>query len=96
MRQIDEGKTAVKLANPKSLEYQVLINCLYQVVRTSLLPGVLKTLHSNRKNPLPLKVFEVSDVVLKDDKAERRANNHRRVCAVYSNKTSGFEVVFCC
>jgi phenylalanyl-tRNA synthetase beta chain len=73
----------VKLANPKTVEYQV--------VRTSLLPGLLKTVSSNRKHPLPLRIFEVSDVCFKDDTQERRARNQRNVCAVYSNKTSGFE-----
>lgn len=37
------------------------------MARTSLLPGLLKTLAANRKMPLPLKLFEISDVVLKDE-----------------------------
>ncbi len=37
-----------------------------QVARTSLLPGLLKTIAANRKMPLPMKIFEVSDVVLLD------------------------------
>ena len=43
-------------------------NKLFQVARTSLLPGILKTIASNRKMPLPLKLFEISDVILRDDK----------------------------
>ena len=39
---------------------------LSQVARTSLVPGLLKTVAANRKMPLPLRLFEVSDVVLKD------------------------------
>ena len=38
----------------------------FQIARTSLLPGILKTIASNLKMPLPLKLFEVSDIVLKD------------------------------
>ncbi|XP_039443345.1 phenylalanine--tRNA ligase beta subunit [Culex pipiens pallens] len=76
---------AVHIANPKTLEFQV--------VRTTLIPGLLKTLAANRKMPLPLKLFEVSDVVLADSKAEVGAKNERRVCAVNCNKTAGFEVV---
>lgn len=76
---------AVHIANPKTLEFQV--------VRTTLIPGLLKTLAANRKMPLPLKLFEVSDVVLADAKAEVGAKNERRVCAVNCNKTAGFEVV---
>jgi phenylalanyl-tRNA synthetase beta chain len=49
---------AVHIANPKTLDFQV--------VRTTLLPGLLKTIHANKNLPLPLKVFEVSDVVFRD------------------------------
>lgn len=80
-----EKISAVHIANPKTLEFQV--------VRTTLIPGLLKTLAANRKMPLPLKLFEVSDVVLADAKAEVGAKNERRVCAVNCNKTAGFEVV---
>lgn len=38
----------------------------FQVVRTTLLPGILHTLANNRNLPLPLKLFEVQDVVYKD------------------------------
>ncbi|KAK2074341.1 hypothetical protein P8C59_008555 [Phyllachora maydis] len=81
----DDGKTAVKLANPKSAEYQV--------VRTSLLPGLLKTIRENKSIPLPLKIFETSDVVVKDDSLERRARNIRHWSAAFYGKSSGFEEV---
>ncbi|XP_045471046.1 phenylalanine--tRNA ligase beta subunit [Harmonia axyridis] len=77
--------TAVHISNPKTLEFQVC--------RTTLLPGILKTIAANKKMPLPLKIFEVSDVVLKDEKAEVGAKNERRLCAVNCNKNAGFEVV---
>jgi len=76
---------AVSLANPKTKEYQV--------VRTSLLPGVLKTLKENKKHSLPIKIFEVGDTAIKDDSMERRSRNIRKVCATYSNKTSGLEQI---
>ncbi|GBC07595.1 hypothetical protein RclHR1_07550015 [Rhizophagus clarus] len=81
----DDNSTAVKLENPKTLEYQV--------VRSSLLPGILKTVRENKKHALPIKVFEVSDVVLKDDSLERKAKNERHVCAIYCAKSSGFEFI---
>ncbi|KAK9762698.1 phenylalanine--tRNA ligase subunit beta [Basidiobolus ranarum] len=81
----DDGKTAVKLANPKTVEYQV--------VRNALLTGILKTVCSNKKQPLPIKIFEVSDVVFKDDTQERRARNERHACALYCNKTDSFETI---
>ena len=46
------------IANPKTLEFQV--------ARTTLIPGLLKTVAGNKKMPLPLKLFEISDIVLKD------------------------------
>ncbi|KAM9853054.1 phenylalanine--tRNA ligase beta subunit [Aulostomus maculatus] len=76
---------AVHIANPKTAEFQV--------ARTTLLPGLLKTIAANRKMPLPLKLFEISDVVLKDETKDVGARNSRRFCAVYYNKSPGFEVI---
>ncbi|KAJ7068401.1 hypothetical protein C8F01DRAFT_1336035 [Mycena amicta] len=81
----DDGKTAIKIANPKTLEFQI--------VRTTLLPGLLKTIRENRSHALPIKVFETSDVAVKDLKRERQARNIRHAGAVWCNKTAGFEVV---
>jgi phenylalanyl-tRNA synthetase beta chain len=81
----DDGQTAVKLANPKTAEYQV--------VRTSLLPGLLKTIRENKKHSVPIKVFEVSDVAFKDPGLERKSRNERHFAAAWYGKTSGFEVV---
>lgn len=53
----------------------------------------MKTVSSNKKLPLPLKLFEISDVVLLDQKAEVGARNERRLAAVNCNKSAGFEVV---
>ncbi|MED6261708.1 hypothetical protein ATANTOWER_008760, partial [Ataeniobius toweri] len=63
------------------------------VARTTLLPGLLKTIAANRKMPLPLQLFEISDVVLKDESKDVGARNCRRFCAIYYNKTPGFEVI---
>nr|SVE75035.1 EOG090X03QT [Daphnia dolichocephala] len=76
---------AVHVANPKTLEFQV--------ARSTLLPGLLKTIAANRKLPLPLKFFEVSDVVLKDNQRDVGARNCRNLCIVYYNKAPGFELV---
>ncbi|NP_001279528.1 phenylalanine--tRNA ligase beta subunit [Callorhinchus milii] len=76
---------AVHIANPKTAEFQV--------ARTTLLSGLLKTIAANRKMPLPLKLFEISDVVLKDSSKDVGVRNSRRLCAVYYNKNPGFEVI---
>ncbi|KAF9495436.1 phenylalanyl-tRNA synthetase [Pleurotus eryngii] len=81
----DDGKTAVKIANPKTLEFQV--------VRTTLIPGLLKTVRENRSHPLPIKIFETSDVVYKDVTRERQARNERHAAAVWCNKNAGFEII---
>lgn len=75
----------MKIGNPKTLEFQV--------VRTSLLPGLLKTIRENRSHPLPIKVFESTDVVFKDRSLERQARNVRHAAAVWCNKSAGFEIV---
>lgn len=62
-------------------------------MRTSLLPGLLKTIRENRSHALPMKIFETSDVVFKDRKRERQARNVRHAAAVWCNKTAGFEVI---
>lgn len=81
----DDGNTAVRLANPKTAEYQV--------VRTSLLPGLLKTIRENKHHSVPIKIFEVSDVAFKDVSLERKSRNERHFAAAWYGKTSGFEVV---
>ena len=81
----DDGKTVVRLANPKTLEYQV--------VRTTLLPGLLKTLRENKHHSLPMKIFEVSDVAFKAPHLERKSRNERHFAAAWYGKVSGFEIV---
>ena len=87
MRQPEMLSTAVQLSNPKTVEYQV--------VRTSLVPGLLKTVQSNAKAALPMKIFEVADVAFKDTVMPNGvpARNQRRLAAVYCSTTSGFEII---
>jgi phenylalanyl-tRNA synthetase beta chain len=66
----------------------------FEIVRTSLIPGLLKTLSHNRgKMSLPLQIFEVSDVTLLDEARDVGARNERRLGAVFCGKVSGLEVV---
>eukprot|EP00730_Choanoeca_flexa_P000036 TRINITY_DN10015_c0_g1_i3.p1 TRINITY_DN10015_c0_g1~~TRINITY_DN10015_c0_g1_i3.p1 ORF type:complete len:601 (+),score=182.76 TRINITY_DN10015_c0_g1_i3:1352-3154(+) len=83
LRRPDDGKTAAVIANPKTQDFQVC--------RSNLLSGLLRTVHGNSGLPLPIQVFEVSDVVLLDPKAETGAANRRRLGAVQSGKSPGFE-----
>lgn len=81
----DDGNTAIRLQNPKTAEYQI--------VRTSLIPGLLKCIRENKHHSVPIKVFEVSDVAFKDMSKERKSRNERHFAAAWYGKTSGFEVV---
>ncbi|KAK4529797.1 hypothetical protein CCYA_CCYA02G0654 [Cyanidiococcus yangmingshanensis] len=76
---------AVRLSNPKTLEFE---EC-----RTSLLAGLLKTLREHREAALPLRLFETGDVVLLDRNSETGARNERHLAAVYSDVRAGFEIV---
>lgn len=83
----DDGKTAVVLANPQTEEFQL--------GRTALVPGLLKSLASNRAVSLRdgLKLFEVSDVMLLDATTDTGARNERHLAALYTGPTAGFEVI---
>lgn len=86
LRRPDDGSTAVVIGNPKSEEFQL--------ARPSLMGGLLKTLAHARTHELPLRIFEVSDVVLKDPRSDVGASNVRRLGAAFINSTSaGFEIV---
>jgi len=83
---------AVSLSNPANVEYQV--------IRTTLLPGLLKTLQHNKSASFTsgFKLFEISDVVLPDNEhvvteTVVGAKNVRKLCAVYAGPTSGFEII---
>jgi phenylalanyl-tRNA synthetase beta chain len=87
LRQAEETKEPLlaRIQNPKSSDFQV--------VRASLLPGLLKTVQANMNAALPLKLFEISDVVILDGETDTGAKNVRSFCALVYNKTPGLEVV---
>lgn len=78
---------AVSLANPANVEYEV--------VRTTLIPGTLKTLAHNRSisHKDGVKLFEISDVVLRDSSADTGCRNERHVAALYAAHAAGFEYI---
>mmetsp|Transcript_40339 Transcript_40339/g.48887 ORF Transcript_40339/g.48887 Transcript_40339/m.48887 type:complete len:598 (-) Transcript_40339:268-2061(-) len=81
----DDLKKAAQISNAKTIDFQV--------VRTSLIPGLLKTLGSNKDAPLPVKIFEISDCVELDTTKDVGARNIRRVAGLACGTTSSFEVV---
>jgi len=80
-----EDGQAVRIANPKTLEYQV--------VRTNLYSCLLKTLQHNKQVAMPVRIFEISDVMVKSDAYDVGARNKRQLCAIYMNTSGGFEVI---
>jgi phenylalanyl-tRNA synthetase beta chain len=91
LRRKNDPPIAVEIGNPKTIGFEIC--------RTSLLPGLFKTVQSSgKKVALPLKLFEVSDVVTLDAEAEVDgtrvgAVNTRMAAAVIVNTTDSFEVV---
>lgn len=81
----DDGTTAVCIGNPATAEFEVC--------RTTLLSSALKTLGASGNIPKPIKLFEISDVVLLTDAKAVGAKNERRLIAVHCSKDSGFEVI---
>ncbi|KAF4729246.1 hypothetical protein FOZ62_004792 [Perkinsus olseni] len=75
----------VQLSNPKTRDFEIC--------RTSLIPCLLKVLQSNKHNPPPIKLFEVSDVVIQSSLAETGARNERRLAALIAGTSSGFETI---
>ncbi|KAL0314184.1 UNVERIFIED_CONTAM: Phenylalanine--tRNA ligase beta subunit, cytoplasmic [Sesamum angustifolium] len=80
-----DNKLAAINGNPRSADFEV--------VRTSLMPGILKTVGHNKDHPKPIKIFEVGDVVLLDESKDVGASNRRHLAALYCGATSGFELI---
>lgn len=67
----------------------------YEVVRTTLMPGALKTLSYNKSlsHKDGIKLFEISDIVIPTNNNEIGARNVRKIVALYSSYTAGFEII---
>jgi phenylalanyl-tRNA synthetase beta chain len=85
-------KDAAYLSNP--------VNTEYEIIRTTLLPGALKTLSHNKSisHKDGIKLFEISDVVTvtspeQDPNDEIGAKNHRNFIGLYSAPTSSLEII---
>lgn len=56
---------------------------------------MLKTLSSNQSHPLPIKIFEIADVVhpVSADVNPCMARNEKHLCALIASKTPCFEII---
>lgn len=85
MRQEVNLDECVQLSNPKTQEFEI--------VRTSLLPGLLKCLRENKSENVPQKLFECSDTVVRDANTDTGARNIRKIAAMVIDTASNFEVI---
>ena len=65
----------------------------FEYIRSSLIPGILKSIEGNKANQLPYKIFEISDVVIAGEDNEVCAANRRKLCFAYANTSSAMEVI---
>ena len=65
----------------------------FQYMRSSLIPGILKSIEGNKANALPFKIFEISDVVEINEESEVGAVNRRKLCFAYTNTSSAMEII---
>eukprot|EP00831_Metopus_contortus_P056610 TRINITY_DN4858_c0_g2_i1.p1 TRINITY_DN4858_c0_g2~~TRINITY_DN4858_c0_g2_i1.p1 ORF type:complete len:309 (+),score=59.12 TRINITY_DN4858_c0_g2_i1:118-1044(+) len=75
----------VTLSNPISTECDI--------ARTSLMPGLMQCLASNASSKIPIRFFEIGDVVELDKTTETGARNHRKLAALICDKSAKFDKV---
>jgi len=85
MRLKDDKTVAVRINQPRVKDVQI--------VRTHLIPGLLKTIQSNLSHAPPYKLFEVSDICELDDTQDVGARNVRRLALVQCGQESGFHYI---
>eukprot|EP00039_Didymoeca_costata_P024726 m.11255 g.11255 ORF g.11255 m.11255 type:complete len:600 (+) comp4407_c0_seq1:107-1906(+) len=85
LRREDDKATACILDNPAHMEFEI--------ARVNLLSSLLKTIVANRSKPLPIRIFEIADVILLDPKSEVGAVNKRRIGALIYSRSPGFEEI---
>jgi phenylalanyl-tRNA synthetase beta chain len=73
----DESKL-ITISNAKTKEFQT--------GRTSLLPGLLRTVCENKSNPLPYKLFESGDCIVADPETDTGARNLRKIAALVTDE----------
>ena len=84
-----ENISLIEVENPKMEKY----TCL----RNWLLPGLLEVINFNRHLGLPIKVFEIGDVVIYDETLENKAKSERHMaCAIASEDVTMTDIMVIC
>jgi phenylalanyl-tRNA synthetase beta chain len=81
------GRT-IRLANPVSTEYSI--------IRQELLPSLMKNLADNKHQAYPQRMFEVSDVIEINERAETRTERRFHVAGVSAHTTANFTEMKSC
>ncbi|WAR14586.1 SYFB-like protein [Mya arenaria] len=82
------------IPNTNTIVNQFPINKLTDLMRGEICAaGFTEVLTFALSLPLPLKLFEISDVVFKDSSKDVGARNERHLVAVNYNKSGGFEII---
>ncbi|CAH8354618.1 unnamed protein product, partial [Eruca vesicaria subsp. sativa] len=81
----EDNNSAVIIGNPRSTDFEG--------ARTRLMPGLLKTVGSNKDHPKPIKIYEIGDVTLLNETKDVGASNRHHLAALHCGATSGFELI---
>lgn len=73
----EDESNLITIANAKTKEFQT--------GRTSLLPGLLRTILENKSNPLPYKLFEAGDCIIADPTTDTGSRNLRKIAALITD-----------
>lgn len=63
------------------------------MIRVSILPELLKVLKTNQHHEFPQKIFEISEIVLPDEKSEIKSKDHTYLSAAISKSITGYEEI---
>src|SRR5439155_9272881 len=58
--------------------------------RTNLIGGLFEALRENRRRPMPVRLFEIDNIVELDDAAETGAAEERRIALAEIGRESGY------
>ncbi|HSR54091.1 MAG TPA: phenylalanine--tRNA ligase subunit beta [Acidobacteriota bacterium] len=81
----DVPERFARVSNPKLKAYDVL--------RSHLLTGLLEALYENRRRPVPLRLFELDNVVALDDEGPTRTAEERRLAVVEIGPDAGYAAI---
>ena len=74
----DDSSSLITIENAKTKEFQT--------GRTTLLPGLLRTIVENKSLALPYRIFEAGDCIVADSTTDTGARNIRKMAAAYTDE----------